>query len=250
VTELLPPPVPGLFPDLTTGQVRVAAGGTQFGRIYAQTGAHPGLWDQLRTFGPTGARFDHHLPPPREQPDRAVLYAAIGTAADPTLTGGGDRPDPDLDQDDLFPRPAGAGTDQVSPRLLYTCVAEVFRDRGVIELSRDSPAFVLFRTVRPVALLDLSDTDWIARAGGNAALTAGRHDTARAWARAIHDRYPDLDGLVYSAATMPAGRSVVLTERARGALPPRPVLNLPLTAPVLRAELEDYGHRLHLPLLT
>lgn len=235
MTETLPPPDSALFPTLTDAHVRTAPAGTLGGRIYPQAGAYPSLWDAMRSYGPTGARFDHHLPPPRVQPDRAVLYAAIDTTSPPGPA-------------ELAPGAAEpAGT---HPPLLYTCVAEVFHDRGVLELSRDQPAFVLFRTVRPLLLLDLSDSDWVARAGANAALTAGRRDTARDWARAIYDHYPHLHGLVYSAATLPAGRSVALTERARTALPDRPTVNLPLTAPALRAELETYGHHLHLPLLS
>lgn len=232
MTETLPPPDPELFPGLTTAHVRLAPAGTLCGRIYGQAGAHPTLWDAMRSYGPTGARFDHHRPPPHDQPDRAVLYAAIETTGPPTSTGRG---------------PGGDGS--ALPPLLYTCVAEVFRERGVLELSRDRPAFVLFRTVRPLRLLDLSDSDWVARAGGNAALTAGRRDTARDWARAIYDHYTDLDGLTYSVATLPPGRGVALTDRAATALPERPTVNLPLTAPVLRAELETYGHQLRLPLI-
>lgn len=234
MTETLPPPDLGLFPALSAAHVRIAPAGTLCGRIYAQAGAHPSLWDAMRTYGPTGTRFDHHLPPPRVQPDRGVLYAAIDTTSPPGPA---------------EPAPRAAGPMGAHPPLLYTCVAEVFHDRGVLELSRDQPAFVLFRTVRPLRLLDLSDSDWVARAGGNAALTAGRRDTARDWARAIYDHYPELDGLLYSAATLPPGRGVALTERARTALPDRPTVNLPLTAPALRAELETYGHHLHLPLL-
>ena len=45
-------------------------------RVYFRGGAHPTTWNAFRTYGPTGARFDHHTRPPREQA-RAIYYAAL-----------------------------------------------------------------------------------------------------------------------------------------------------------------------------
>lgn len=135
--------------------------------------------------------------------------------------------------------------------VLKTCVAECFRDRGVIELSRDTPYYALLGTVRPLRLLDVADSTWITRAGGNAAISAGLRSVARAWARAIYRHYtgPDaVDGIVYTCATIPPARSVALRERARDALPPRPVVHRPLADSALRAELEVYATDLGLGL--
>ena len=73
-------------------------------------------WRDLRHFGPSNARFDHHVPPPRAQ-TRGILYAA----ADPV-----------------------------------TCIAEVFQATRVIERNAKAPWFVAFDLARGVRLLDLT----------------------------------------------------------------------------------------------
>ena len=95
---------------------RVLPAGTRCWRIYFQGGRHPGGWDTFRAYGPTGARFDHHLPPPRLQ-TRRVLYAAT--------------------------RP-------------LTCFAEVFQDTRTIDRHRHAPWLVAFELAQPIPLLDLA----------------------------------------------------------------------------------------------
>ena len=95
---------------------RVLPAGTRCWRIYFQGGPHPGSWDTFRAYGPTSARFDHHLPPPRVQA-RRVLYVAT--------------------------RP-------------LTCFAEVFQDTRTIDRQRHAPWLVAFELVQPVPLLDLT----------------------------------------------------------------------------------------------
>lgn len=95
---------------------RVLPAGTRCWRIYFQGGPHPGSWDTFRAYGPTSARFDHHLPPPRLQA-RRVLYVAT------------------------------------SP---LTCFAEVFQDTRTIDRPRHAPWLVAFELAQPVALLDLT----------------------------------------------------------------------------------------------
>lgn len=85
-------------------------------RVYFQGGPFPSRWDELRTFGPTGSRFDHHLPPPSVQ-DRGILYAA-----------------------------------KHGP----TCIAEVFQDTRTIDRRSRTPWLVGFRLARDVTLLDLT----------------------------------------------------------------------------------------------
>lgn len=41
--------------------LRTIEAGTTWHRIYRRGGAHPTRWDALRYYGPTTARFDHHL---------------------------------------------------------------------------------------------------------------------------------------------------------------------------------------------
>lgn len=224
MTERLPRPDTALFPPLSSGHVRILGSGQLVGRIHASTGAHPTAWNTFRFFGPTGARFDHQPLPRRLHPARGVFYGA-----------------PLLDDDRGRPIP-----------VLRTCVAEVFRDRGAVELSRDAPFFVLFRLARPLRLLDLADSDWVTLAGGNAAISAGLRSTARAWSREIYRRYTDADaveGVFYTCSNIPPAQSVALFERAADALPARPQVHLPLTHPSLRPELEEYADKLHLHLL-
>jgi hypothetical protein len=93
--------------------------GTRLWRIYLRGGNHPSHWSDFRVYGPApAARFDHHLPPPREQ-ERAIYYAA-------TLVG--------------------------------TCLAEVFQKERVIDRWSEQPWLVSFRLDADLELLDLSDT--------------------------------------------------------------------------------------------
>lgn len=208
MSERLPAPEAGRFPSLAKAHVKVLPAGILLGRIHAQGGSYPTSWDGFRCYGPTPSRFDHHPPPRRVHPTRAVLYAA--------------------------PRLQRAA-------VLETCLLECFQVRRVIELSRDDPYFVLFRTTRPVRLLDVADSNWVARAGGNGAISAGLRSTARDWSRAIYRTYPDIDGVYFSCSLNPAARSVVLYERAVSAMPRRPDGHWPLSHPALRAELEVYA---------
>jgi hypothetical protein len=112
----LPEPPPATQLATIPAVERALPVGTRCWRIYFQGGAHPGSWDALRGYGPTGARFDHHLPPARVQ-DRRVLYAAEQAA---------------------------------------TCLAEVFQDTRTIDRRRNDPWLVGFALIRPVTLLDLT----------------------------------------------------------------------------------------------
>ncbi len=85
-------------------------------RVYFRAGPHPTTWDQFRSFGPTGLRFDHHTQPPRVQ-KRAITYLA---------------------QNGL------------------TCLAEVFQSTRVIDRHRKNPWLVGFALQRDVNLLDLT----------------------------------------------------------------------------------------------
>jgi RES domain len=109
-----PPPVSALaaVPPVT----RVLAAGTRCWRIYFQGGPHPGAWNAFRGFGPTSARFDHHLAPPRDQ-KRQVLYAAAAP---------------------------------------LTCLAEVFQETRTIDRRRHAPWLVAFELTQPLELLDLT----------------------------------------------------------------------------------------------
>lgn len=100
----------------TAPELRVLARGALLWRIYFRGGRHPSGWNTFRSFGPADRRFDHQLPPPREQ-GRAIYYAA---------------------------------------RESLTCVAEVFQGGRRIEVLTDLPCLVGFRLARDVLLLDLT----------------------------------------------------------------------------------------------
>lgn len=91
-------------------------GGTVLYRVYFQAGPHPTRWNQLRHYGPTLARFDHHELPPRVQ-QHGILYAA---------------------------------------RQPVTALAEVFQARRTIDASAGEPWLLGFRLARDLRLLDLT----------------------------------------------------------------------------------------------
>jgi len=224
VTERLPEPDTTRFPVVRPEHVQILPAGTLVGRIYCQAGPFPYTWDEMRKYGPTTARFDHQPTPRGTHPTRAVMYVAP-----------------------LWPSARG----DVEP-VLRTCMAECYQGSGVIELTRNTPYFVLYRLVADMRLLDVVDSSWVAEAGGNGAISSGSRARARQWARAIYRRYTGADevaGIFSSSAIIPSARSVTLWERARPAIPGRPGLLLPLTHPALRAEIEHYADQLHLELI-
>lgn len=93
----------------------VLPAGTSCWRIYFRGGPFATSWNAFRGYGPTSARFDHHLPPPRAQ-SRRVFYAAEEA---------------------------------------LTCLAEVFQDTRVIDRGRNTPWLVCLDLARAVTLLDL-----------------------------------------------------------------------------------------------
>jgi hypothetical protein len=99
--------------------LHVLPAGAELWRIYFLGGSHPRRWDEFRFFGPiNSSRFDHHLPPPREQP-RGILYAAQEIA---------------------------------------TCVAEAFQEERRIDVHLNDPWLVGFALAGDVTLHDLTGT--------------------------------------------------------------------------------------------
>ncbi|MGI8416577.1 MAG: hypothetical protein ACR2P2_10340 [Nakamurella sp.] len=109
-----------------------------------------------------------------------------------------------------------------------------------MELSGDDPYFAVFESTWPLRLLDLGDSDWVTRAGGNA---SGVRSRSREWARAVyrHYRCESLDGVIYPSSNIPIARVAALWERAEDALPARPELNEPLSHLGLRAAMEAFA---------
>lgn len=121
-------------------------------------------------------------------------------------------------------------------RHLATCVAEVFQATRVVDRAADDRCVAVFRLFRPVRLLDLTG-DWPTRAGASQALASGPRVRAQAWARAIHEVYPAVQGLWYPSSMHGGHPAVVLWERAQQALPTGPELDVPLTHPGLLPDL-------------
>ena len=167
-------------------------------RIYRAGGSHPSHWNSFRAVGPVAtARFDPH--PPHAD-------GRLATAS-------------------------GYGTVYLG-LTLRTALAESFQAARVIDRHTGSPWLTVWRPTRTIRLLDLTGT-WPTRAGASQAIATGPRDRSRAWARAIFAAYDDVEGVWYRSS-MDAGRpAVCLWERARSAVPSRPLVNQPLDAPAL-----------------
>ncbi|RIJ76783.1 hypothetical protein D1871_10480 [Nakamurella silvestris] len=77
---------------------------------------------------------------------------------------------------------------------------------------------------------------------------AAPRSTCRAWARAIHQTWDDVDGLL-SPSTMTSRTMVTLFERAADSIPPRPQFARPLTNPyvwnVVADAAREVGYTIH-----
>lgn len=164
--------------------------GTVLWRIHATGSAHPMVWNGLRTFGPLpGARWDPH-------PEPAADHSPLGSA--------------------YFGRD------------LLTCIAEVYQDTRFVDADAGAPYATAIETASDTVLLDLTDV-WMVRAGAKAAL-AGSPEKAitRAWARAVHEAWPDLGGVVAPSAV--AGREVVVLWTVQP-FPANPSFSVPPNRP-------------------
>lgn len=121
-------------------------------------------------------------------------------------------------------------------RDLATCVAEVFQGTRVVDRDVSRRFVAAFRVTRPVPLLDLT-RDWPTRVGASQAMTSGARPRAQAWARAIYEAYPGLEGIWYPSSMHGGHAALVLFERAEAALPADPELDLPLSHPGLLPDL-------------
>ena len=179
-------------------------------RVYRAGGRHPVSWNTFRTFGPVASgRFDHHLLPPSDQPDRGILYGALHDAA--------------------------------------AAIVEAFQDTRTIDRAYEDPWLVAFELESELAVLDLAGS-WPTMAGASQAIATGRRDVAQRWSRSIYAAYPDISGLIYPSAMAGRAMNVAIYERGAPTLPDRPVLNVPLSHPGLTWPItrvaESYGYDL------
>ena len=180
---------------------------TPLARIYFAAGPHPSRWNQLRSLGPTAARWDHHLPDARDAPTeqrRAILYCA-----------------PDVN----------------------TCAEEVFQSTRRIDRTRDAPRLVVFAIREAVTLLDLRGV-FATRIGASTAIHSGPRSRARAWARELYDAYPEVQGLYYGSSMNGHAPAIVLNDRAQRALPKEPQFHRALNDDMLVEVLQRIARRL------
>jgi hypothetical protein len=188
-------------------QTLILAADTKLARIYFAAGPHPSHWNEFRSFGPTAARWDHHLPSARGVPveqDRSVFYCA-----------------PDVD----------------------TCAAEVFQATRRIDRTRDAPWLVVFALSEAITLLDLRGT-FATKVGASTAIHSGLRSRARAWARELYEAYPDIQGLYYGSSMNGHAPAVALNERARRAMPEQPQFHRALNDDMLVETLQRIALRL------
>jgi hypothetical protein len=121
-------------------------------------------------------------------------------------------------------------------RAMATCVAEVFQGTRVVDRPSEDRCLAVLRIGGAVRLLDVTG-DWPTRAGASQAIASGPRARAQAWARAIYDAYPTVEGLWYPSSRHGGHPALVLFERAGDALPADPEVDVPLSHPGLLPDL-------------
>lgn len=178
---------------------------TTVARIFFAGGDHLTTWDAFRYFGPTNARFDHHLPAePGRARKRGIMYLATGAEAIPT------------------------------------CLAEVFQATRVIDRHGRDPVLAGFALRAPLTLLDLSGP-FATAIGASTAIHSGPRPRARRWARQLYDAYPTIDGLLYCSSMYGNKPAIALFERGARAIPSRPLFHRELRDAVMAAILTETG---------
>jgi hypothetical protein len=165
-------------------------------RIHRTSGEHVVAWNALRYWGPATAARFDPQPPPPSISERGVSYAALDVP---------------------------------------TALAEVFQQTRVINTRRADPFLTAWRPTRSLQLLDITG-EWPIRNGASFTLNTGPRDYSRAWARAIHGAWPELDGL-WHRSSMTGQCIVTLFTHAADSFPARPLFSAPLGHPGLRADL-------------
>lgn len=215
--ELPDPPVPGSLPEIRANELLRLEAGASWARIYFHAGDHPTTWDGFRRV-PLAApgRFDAFDAGGVD----GVLYAAVPHPYPSSLTGAVVRT--------RAPGDASA---------VATCLAEMSQPLGVLDRS-EQRSLVIAELTETLTLLDVS-SDWAARAGAGVHLSSAPKARTSAWARAIAQRWSDLDGIAYISSMRPAGRAVALwAPRASTAVSSSRVrLHRGLTDPLLHPAL-------------
>ena len=178
-------------------------------RVYYTSSAYPLPWNQFRSFGPLSFRWDHHLPTaggePHEQ-ERTVYYAAVNAV---------------------------------------TCLAEVFQATRRIDRVYQAPWLVVFNTLRPLLLLDLTG-DFATRMGASGAIHSGSRVRARGWARDLYEAFPAVEGTLYASPMHGGAPALALNERVLRTplFPPHPEFHRALADDVLLDPLKQAAQAL------
>jgi RES domain len=88
-----------------------------------------------------------------------------------------------------------------------TRLAEVFQPTRFADVDRDAPNVAAFSTARELVLADLTGP-WLLKAGASAQPVPRETSRTQAWAGAIHEAWPDLNGLIAPSAVV-GGQRVV-----------------------------------------
>jgi hypothetical protein len=131
---------------------------------------------------------------------------------------------------------------------LLTCLAEVFQAKRRIDVVIAQPMLAIFALARESVLLDLVGL-WPTRAGASTAIHSGPRPRAQAWARAIYDAFPEVEGIRYCSSMNANQPAMALFERALPALASLPTSNDALSNPLLRTLLLRSATRLGYRLL-
>ncbi len=185
-------------------ELRVLPVGFELWRVHFAGGHRRTTWDTFRHYGPVTSSRFDPHLPPPRIQDRGVLYAA----------------------------------DQIP-----TCLAEVFQVTRVIDRVLREPWLTGFRLARPVMVLDCTGA-WPTRAGASMNLNSGPRNRARAWARAIYQAMPEVEGLYYASSMHSNQPCVTLFERALDAVPSKPTFHRPLAHPALTDRLRTAAAQL------
>ena len=187
--------------------IRLRAG-TELWRLYKRGGRHPVMWNTFRTFGPLqSARFDHHLPDERGEPQLqgcGIYYAAAE---------------------------------------ITTCLAELFQDTRTINRESEAVTLVGFELRQDMDLLNLTGT-WPTQAGASMVLSSGPRSRSRLWSRAIYEAYPGVQGLYYPSSMHANRPAVAFYERAVSGFALEPFVHRPLSDPAFLADLDRAARRL------
>ncbi|MEJ5943851.1 RES family NAD+ phosphorylase [Pseudokineococcus basanitobsidens] len=165
--------------------------GTPLWRVHMAQGSHALPWDEPRRYGPVD-RFDPHPPTPQVHAGVGVLYTAT---------------------------------------TLVTCLAEVFQATRVINRTHLRPTATSWLTTRDLTLVDLQGQAALRLGAAESINGTARRSQTQAWARALVDAFPAVDGFWHRSA-MDGGHCACLVVGSQAdattALPAHPDFSRPL----------------------